>query len=90
MAADTARAESLAQDLGKRYPLDTQMQSLKRQLPPDPRAARATASACPAGSVFPSLSPKTRSRRIARHGKCKCGFKSRPPTRGRKLQSLCR
>ena len=28
MAADTARAESLAQDLGKRYPLDTQMQSL--------------------------------------------------------------
>ena len=28
MAADTARAESLAQDLGKRFPLDTQMQSL--------------------------------------------------------------
>jgi tetratricopeptide (TPR) repeat protein/predicted Ser/Thr protein kinase len=28
MAEDTARAESLAQDLGKRYPLDTQMQSL--------------------------------------------------------------
>ena len=28
MASDTARAESLAQDLGKRYPLDTQMQSL--------------------------------------------------------------
>jgi eukaryotic-like serine/threonine-protein kinase len=28
MAGDTARAESLAQDLGKRYPLDTQMQSL--------------------------------------------------------------
>jgi eukaryotic-like serine/threonine-protein kinase len=28
MADDTARAESLAQDLGKRYPLDTQMQSL--------------------------------------------------------------
>jgi serine/threonine protein kinase/tetratricopeptide (TPR) repeat protein len=27
MAGDTARAESLAQDLGKRYPLDTQMQS---------------------------------------------------------------
>src|SRR5579871_2515636 len=27
-AGDTARAESLAQDLGKRYPLDTQMQSL--------------------------------------------------------------
>ncbi|MFZ0908028.1 MAG: serine/threonine-protein kinase [Candidatus Acidiferrales bacterium] len=26
MAGDTARAESLAQDLGKRYPLDTQMQ----------------------------------------------------------------
>jgi eukaryotic-like serine/threonine-protein kinase len=28
MAGDTARAESLGQDLGKRYPLDTQMQSL--------------------------------------------------------------
>jgi len=28
MASDTARADSLAQDLGKRYPLDTQMQSL--------------------------------------------------------------
>jgi serine/threonine protein kinase/tetratricopeptide (TPR) repeat protein len=28
MAGDTARAESLVQDLGKRYPLDTQMQSL--------------------------------------------------------------
>jgi len=28
MGGDTARAESLAQDLGKRFPLDTQMQSL--------------------------------------------------------------
>jgi eukaryotic-like serine/threonine-protein kinase len=28
MAGDTAHAESLAQDLNKRYPLDTQMQSL--------------------------------------------------------------
>jgi eukaryotic-like serine/threonine-protein kinase len=28
MAGDTARAESLAQDLGKRFPLDTQMQAL--------------------------------------------------------------
>jgi serine/threonine protein kinase/Tfp pilus assembly protein PilF len=28
MAGDTARTESLAQDLGKRFPLDTQMQSL--------------------------------------------------------------
>jgi eukaryotic-like serine/threonine-protein kinase len=28
MAGDTAKAESLAQDLGKRFPLDTQMQSL--------------------------------------------------------------
>jgi eukaryotic-like serine/threonine-protein kinase len=28
MAGDTARAETLAQDLGKRFPLDTQMQSL--------------------------------------------------------------
>jgi eukaryotic-like serine/threonine-protein kinase len=28
MAGDTARAESLGQDLGKRYPVDTQMQSL--------------------------------------------------------------
>jgi serine/threonine protein kinase/tetratricopeptide (TPR) repeat protein len=32
MAGDTARAESLAQDLGKRFPLDTMMQSL--WLPP--------------------------------------------------------
>jgi eukaryotic-like serine/threonine-protein kinase len=32
MADDTARAESLAQDLGKRFPLDTQMQSI--WLPP--------------------------------------------------------
>ncbi len=28
LAGDTARAESMAQDLGKRFPLDTQMQSL--------------------------------------------------------------
>jgi serine/threonine protein kinase/tetratricopeptide (TPR) repeat protein len=28
MAGDTARAQALAQDLGKRFPLDTQMQSL--------------------------------------------------------------
>ncbi len=28
MAGDTTRADSLAQDLGRRYPLDTQMQSL--------------------------------------------------------------
>ena len=28
MAGDTAKAESLAQDIGKRFPLDTQMQSL--------------------------------------------------------------
>ncbi len=28
MAGDTARAESLAQDLGKRFPLDTQMEAL--------------------------------------------------------------
>jgi hypothetical protein len=28
MAGETSRAESLAQDLGKRFPLDTQMQSL--------------------------------------------------------------
>ena len=28
MAGDTSRAESLAQDMGKRFPLDTQMQSL--------------------------------------------------------------
>ncbi|MFZ0312707.1 MAG: protein kinase [Candidatus Korobacteraceae bacterium] len=28
MAGDTSRAQSLAQDLGKRFPLDTQMQSL--------------------------------------------------------------
>jgi len=28
MAGDTAQAESLAQDLGKRFPVDTQMQAL--------------------------------------------------------------
>ena len=28
MVGDTARAESLAKDLGKRFPLDTQMQSI--------------------------------------------------------------
>ena len=28
MAGDTTRAESLAQDLNQRFPLDTQMQSL--------------------------------------------------------------
>jgi tetratricopeptide (TPR) repeat protein len=28
LAGDTARADSMAQDLGKRYPLDTQMQSI--------------------------------------------------------------
>ena len=28
MAGDTARADSLVEDLGKRFPLDTQMQSL--------------------------------------------------------------
>src|SRR6266849_3301307 len=32
MAGDTARAESLAQDLNKRFPLDTQMQSLFLQV----------------------------------------------------------
>jgi hypothetical protein len=28
IAGDTARAESMAQDLNKRYPLDTQLESL--------------------------------------------------------------
>ena len=55
MASDTARADSLAQDLGKRFPLDTQMQSL--WLPPiqaqlaldrkNPPAALAAVQAAP-------------------------------------------
>jgi eukaryotic-like serine/threonine-protein kinase len=42
MSGDTAKAESLAQDLNKRFPLDTQIQSLwlpaiQAQLAPDRR-----------------------------------------------------
>ena len=54
MAGDTTRAESLAQDLGKRFPLDTQMQSLwlpaiQAQLALDKKnpAARALQAASP-------------------------------------------
>jgi tetratricopeptide (TPR) repeat protein len=55
MAGDMARAESLAQDLGKRYPLDTQMQSLwlpaiQAQLALDKKNPAATLSALQAAS----------------------------------------
>jgi tetratricopeptide (TPR) repeat protein len=55
MAGDTARAESLAQDLGKRFPLDTQMQSLwlppiHAQLALDKKNPTAALSAFPAAS----------------------------------------
>ena len=53
MAGDTARAESLAQDLNRRYPLDTQMQSLwlpavRAQLALDGRNAAAVNDLQPA------------------------------------------
>jgi tetratricopeptide (TPR) repeat protein/predicted Ser/Thr protein kinase len=55
MAGDMARAESLAQDLGKRYPLDTQMQSLwlpaiQAQLALDKKNPAAALSALQAAS----------------------------------------
>ena len=55
MAGDTARAESLAQDLGKRYPLNTQMQSLwlpaiQAQLALDKKNAATALSALQAAS----------------------------------------
>ncbi len=55
MAGDTARAESLAQDLGKRFPLDTQMQSLwlpaiQAQLALDKKNPAAALTALPSAS----------------------------------------
>jgi eukaryotic-like serine/threonine-protein kinase len=55
MAGDTARAESLVQDLGKRFPLDTQMQSLwlpaiQAQLALDKKNPAAALSALQAAS----------------------------------------
>jgi tetratricopeptide (TPR) repeat protein len=55
MAGDTARAESLAQDLGKRFPLDTQMQSLwlpavRAQLALDKKEPAAALTALPAAA----------------------------------------
>jgi len=55
MAGDTARAESLAQDLGRRFPLDTQMQSLwlpaiQAQLALDKKNPAAALSALQAAS----------------------------------------
>jgi serine/threonine protein kinase/tetratricopeptide (TPR) repeat protein len=55
MAGDTARAESLALDLGKRYPLSTQMQSLwlpaiQAQLALDKKNAASALSALQAAS----------------------------------------
>jgi Tfp pilus assembly protein PilF/tRNA A-37 threonylcarbamoyl transferase component Bud32 len=57
MAGDTARGESLAQDLNRRYPLDTQMQSLwlpaiRAQLALDSRNASAAVS-----DLQPALPP---------------------------------
>ena len=57
MAGDTARAESLAQDLGKRFPLDTQMQSLwlpaiQAQLALDKKNPAAALTALQAGSAI--------------------------------------
>ena len=63
MAGDTARAESLAQDLGKRFPLDTQMQSLwlpaiQGQIALDRKNTPAALNALQAGSAieFASIS----------------------------------
>ncbi len=55
MAGDKARAESLAQDLGKRFPLDTQMQSLwlpsiQAQLALDKKNSASALTALPAAS----------------------------------------
>ncbi len=57
MAGDTARAESLAQDLGKRFPLDTQMQSLwlpaiQAQLALDRKSPAAALNALQAASAI--------------------------------------
>jgi len=56
IAGDTERAESLAQDLGKRFPLDTQMQSLwlpaiQAQLALDKRNTAVALNALEAGST---------------------------------------
>ncbi len=56
MAGDTGRAESLAQDLGKRFPLDTQMHSLwlpaiQAQLALDRKNPAAALNTLQAGSV---------------------------------------
>ena len=57
MAGDTARAESLALDLGKRFPLDTQMQSLwlpaiQAQLALDRKNPTAALTTLQAGSAI--------------------------------------
>jgi tetratricopeptide (TPR) repeat protein len=57
MAGDTARAESLAQNLGKRFPLDTQMQSLwlpaiRAQLALDRKNPALALNALPAASPW--------------------------------------
>jgi serine/threonine protein kinase/tetratricopeptide (TPR) repeat protein len=57
IAGDTARAESLAQDLGKRFPLDTQMQSLwlpaiQAQLALDKKKTTAALTTSQAGSAI--------------------------------------
>jgi serine/threonine protein kinase/tetratricopeptide (TPR) repeat protein len=57
MAGDTARAESMAQELGKRFPLDTQMQSLwlpaiQAQLALDRKSPAAALNALQAASAI--------------------------------------
>jgi len=57
MASDTAQAESLAHDLGKRFPLDTQMQSLwlpaiQAQLALDRKNPTLALNALPASSAI--------------------------------------
>ena len=57
MAGDMARAESLAQDLGKRFPLDTQMQSfwlraIQAQLALDRKNPTAALNALQSGSAI--------------------------------------
>ena len=57
MAGDTARAESLAQDLGKRFPLDTQVQSIwlptiRAQLALDKKSPASALNALQGASVI--------------------------------------
>jgi len=57
MAGDAAQAESLAQDLNKRYPLDTQMQSLWRPAIQAQLALNRKDAATAINSLQPALPP---------------------------------